>query len=99
MYLDVPMEILEQRVAQRVGCDPCGNVWSRPAPSHCPECGVPVASRIDDSLELYHARLTEFQRKTVPLLPYYEKNNRLRRICGQGSPDHVFQRIMTALAS
>ena len=85
--------------AQRVGCDPCGNVWSRPAPSHCPDCGVPVVPRIDDSTELYRARLAEYQRKTLPLLPYYEDHKRLRRVCGQGSPDAVFQRIVTALAS
>jgi adenylate kinase len=99
VYLDVPMPILEQRIAQRVGCDPCGNVWSRPAPSHCPDCGVPVVPRIDDSTELYRARLAEYQRKTLPLLPYYEDHKRLRRVCGQGSPDAVFQRIVTALAS
>ena len=99
VYLDVPMSSLEQRVALRVSCDPCGNVWSRPAPSHCPDCGVRVGPRSDDSLELYRARLAEYQRKTVPLLPYYEDNNRLRRICGVGSPDLVFQRIMTALPS
>ncbi len=100
VYLDVPLSLLEQRVANRVGCDPCSNVWSRSqAPGHCPDCGGAVSPRGDDSVELYRARFAEYQRKTLPLLPHYEDNKRLRRICGQGSPETVFQRILTALDS
>lgn len=100
VYLDVPMEILEDRIARRVCCDPCGNVWPQDtAPSVCPDCEASVSPRNDDSLELYRARLTEYQNKTLPLLPYYEDSHRLRRISGQGSPDEVFTRILDALTS
>ncbi len=100
VYLDVPMDILEERVAHRVGCDPCGNVWPREtAPVACPECGNAVVPRNDDSIDLYRSRLAEYEKKTLPLLPYYEDGDRLRRISGQGSPDDVFARVLDALAS
>lgn len=100
VYLDVPLDILEQRVLHRVGCDPCGNVWTRSAaPARCPDCGRQAVKRPDDSNALFRARLAEYREKTLPLLPYYEENNRLRRICGRGSPSAVFQRIVTALDS
>ena len=98
--LDVPMNILEDRIAHRVGCDPCGNVWPQhTAPVNCPDCGQSVVPRNDDSIDLYRSRLAEHQRKTLPLLPYYEDGDRLKRISGQGSPDDVFTRILDALAT
>lgn len=100
IFLDVPGTLLEQRVADRVGCDPCGLVWARAAaPSRCPECGDEVGARRDDSVDLFRSRLAEYRQKTLPLLPHYEDNGRLRRICGQGSPETVFQRILNALDS
>ena len=94
------MNILEDRIAHRVGCDPCGNVWPQhTAPVNCPDCGQSVVPRNDDSIDLYRSRLAEHQRKTLPLLPYYEDGDRLKRISGQGSPDDVFTRILDALAT
>ena len=98
IHLEVDQQVLESRVRSRVGCDGCGLVWANgEQPASCPSCDVPVASRIDDSQELYRARLAEYQKKTLPLLPFYEGKNRLHRVCGEGSPDAVFGRILAAL--
>ncbi len=98
--LEVPEDLLAERVAQRVVCDACGHVWRRTAaPERCPDCGQSTTARTDDAAELHRSRLAEFRRKTLPLIPYYREGGRLRSICGQGSPDLVFRRILKALDS
>ena len=98
IHLDVATEVLQARVQARVTCDGCGAVWRQGnEPPICPSCKLQVAPRNDDNEQLYRARLAEYQKKTLPLLPFYEDKNRLHRVCGEGSPDVVFKRILAAL--
>lgn len=100
IWLDVTTSEVESRVSHREVCDRCGNVWPRDeAPKQCPDCQGPTGPRADDSVELFRSRLAEYEAKTLPLLPYYRQDHRLHEICGRGSPDEVFRRILTALDS
>ena len=43
------------------------------------------------------ARLEEYEAKTAPLRPFYEKSGRLARIDGLGDIDAIFARINKAV--
>ena len=49
--------------------------------------------RKDDQPEIVRRRLEEYERQTAPLCEYYSRQNLLRTVDGQGTPDEVFSRI------
>jgi adenylate kinase len=55
--------------------------------------------RKDDQPEIVRLRLEEYERQTAPLCDYYGRQNLLRTVDGQGTPDEVFVRIKTIVDS
>ncbi len=56
-----------------------------------------LESRADDEEEKLNKRITEYFSKTVHVLPFYEKQNRLVRINGIGKIDDIFASICAVL--
>ncbi|OLP16023.1 adenylate kinase [Leptolyngbya sp. 'hensonii'] len=54
-------------------------------------------SRLDDTPEAVQRRIELFHSRTVPILEYYERRNRLLRINGDQSPEAVQQDIRQGL--
>src|SRR5205085_3506210 len=88
IVVDVPLDILERRVTGRRNCPVCNeiyNVYFKPpkVDNVCdfhPE--VQLKQRADDNAETIKARLLTYERETQPLLDYYERTGRLRRVDG-----------------
>jgi adenylate kinase len=55
--------------------------------------------RADDRPEVIRERLDTYRRQTEPLVEYYRQKGLLRSVNGDGTPDDVAERILTALAS
>jgi adenylate kinase len=55
--------------------------------------------RTDDRPEVIRERLDTYRRQTEPLVEYYRQKGLLRSVDGDGTPDEVAERIVTALAS
>ena len=53
--------------------------------------------RTDDDPETIKRRLEIFDRKTAPILDFYEQQSKLSRIDGTGTPQEVHQRVMAAI--
>lgn len=53
--------------------------------------------RVDDDEETVRHRIEEYERKTRPLLGYYEQREILIRVDAVGDPDEVFTRIVQAV--
>ena len=49
--------------------------------------------RKDDQPEIVRRRLEEYERQTAPLHDYYSRQDLLRTVDGQGTPEEVFVRI------
>ena len=88
VLVDVPFEILEKRITGRRSCPICGeiyNVYFKP-PKSDEVCDfhpdVKLARRSDDNAETIKARLSTYERETQPLLDYYGRTGRLRRLVG-----------------
>lgn len=54
-------------------------------------------NRADDAEEKLNKRITEYYTKTIFVLDYYKKDNRLRSIDGTGNIDEVFVRLKKAI--
>jgi adenylate kinase len=53
--------------------------------------------RADDDPETVRERLRVYHQETEPLVEHYEKQGKLRRVDGAGSPDEVHQEVLRRL--
>ncbi len=81
IYLDIPEEIVYQRVMHRAQVGE----------------GDGFTKRADDNLETLKVRLREYFEKTVPLLELFESKQMLVRIDGTGTIEEVYAAIRKAL--
>ena len=95
----VPSEELMKRLTGRRSCPVCGeiyNIYSKP-PKRDGFCDDhPEASldqRADDSEEKVTVRLETYDELTKPLLEYYEKSGRLKKIDGTGEIENIYLEI------
>jgi adenylate kinase len=56
-----------------------------------------IENRADDEDEKLNKRITEYFSKTIHVLPYYEKQGRLKTINGIGTVDDIFTKICVIL--
>lgn len=50
-------------------------------------------SRSDDKEEVIRQRLTVYQQQTSPLIEYYQKQGKLRKVYGMGKIEDIFQNL------
>jgi adenylate kinase len=105
VLVDVPFDILERRVTGRRSCPVCGeiyNVYFKP-PKSDEVCDLhpdtKLAHRTDDNAETIKARLSTYERETRPLLDYYERTGRLRRVDGTRDTETIYAEIEKAVMS
>jgi adenylate kinase len=99
VFVDVPFDVLEKRLTGRRSCPVCGeiyNVYLKPpkVEGFCdlhPE--AQLKHRTDDNSETIRTRLATYERDTRPLLDYYERTGRLRRVDATRSPEEVYADI------
>ena len=102
IYIEVPDELLVERLANRLICRKCQ------APFHkiyrpfvqCPtnEChGEFLYQRPDDQPETVRIRLKTFHTLTVPLIDYFLKKGVLTRISGSGPMEEVNKTVLEAV--
>ena len=103
LFLDVNEEILADRISGRFTCAQCGQTYNEasnpPAKEgECDTCGShEFKRRADDKRETVVERLKEYRNLTAPILPFYEKTGRLRKVNGMLSTSEVTAEIEAAL--
>ena len=100
IFIDVPDEEIVKRISGRRTCSSCGrvyNIYFDPPKKDgiCDTCGGKLYIREDDTEEKVRKRLKVYRESTLPVLEYYEKKGRVRRINGKGTPDEVKKRILS----
>jgi adenylate kinase len=100
--IEVPEEELIQRLTGRRTCRQCGagyHIMFDPPKKEgvCDKCGGELYQRDDDNVQTVTSRLKVYKEQTEPLIAYYEKQGKLRRINGLGSIDEIFNRIVAVL--
>ena len=92
VLVDVPDEIIADRIAGRRTCSKCKagyHVKALPPKVEgiCDKCGAELVVRKDDNPDTVKDRLVVYHRETEPLIAFYEKKGLLRRIDGDQGPD------------
>ena len=97
--LEVPDELIVQRLSSRWSCASCGRTFNRPPDQggSCPYDDMKLFQRTDDRPEVIRKRLTVFHEQTAPLIEYYEGRGLLAHVDGVGSLDEVEERIAKSL--
>ena len=91
VLVDVPDEIIADRIAGRRTCPKCKagyHVKALPPKVEgiCDKCGAALTVRKDDNPETVKDRLVVYHRETEPLVAFYEAKGLLRRIDGDQGP-------------
>ena len=78
LLLDVPDEIIIERLSSRRICRKCGEVYNirflKPkVEGICDKCGGELYQRADDNPEVIKNRLQVYKNQTEPLIAYYKK--------------------------
>jgi adenylate kinase len=95
----VPRDELFKRLTGRRSCHVCGeiyNIFTKP-PKRDGFCDDHQEERLDhradDSEEKVNVRLTTYDELTKPLLDYYSRSGRLKRIDGTGEIEDIYRAL------
>ena len=102
VLVDVPDEIIADRIAGRRTCPKCKagyHVKALPPKVEgiCDKCGAELVIRKDDNPETVKDRLVVYHRETEPLIKYYEEKGLLRRIDGDQGPEKNAEAFLSAM--
>jgi adenylate kinase len=96
--LEVPVDLVTQRLSSRRVCQECGSIYRESDISAisgtCEKCGGDVIQRADDRPEAIVQRLDAYERDTEPLLAFYGSRGLLTSVNGDQPPDDVTAAIM-----
>jgi len=97
--VDMSREELLRRLTGRRSCPVCGeiyNIYSKPPKSEnvCDKHpDAKLVHRADDNEESVSTRLSTYDEQTKPLLEYYEKSGRLKKVDGRGTVEGIYGEI------
>jgi len=102
VYVEVPTEVLVERLAGRWMCGGCQSsfhhVFNPPTVKGvCDFCGADLYQRPDDKREVVANRVAVYLRDTLPVIERYERQGVLRRIDGNRSIEDVQAALRAAV--
>lgn len=102
--VDVPQDELFKRLTGRRSCPVCGeiyNIYSRPPKTEgfCDDhAEVKLDHRADDNEDSVRTRLETYMTLTEPLIAYYERSGRLKRVDGTGEVEDIYSELEKLVA-
>ena len=99
--LQVPEEVVLERISSRRVCSNCGRIYSTEAPPSsnwtCDTCGGEVVQRADDTPEAVAKRLAAYADETQPTIDWYAGTGVLVAVDGLGTLEEVTARLIAAI--
>jgi adenylate kinase len=99
--LEVPTDIVLERLASRRVCGVCQNNYGIDNPPRyagiCDHCGGELSQRDDDTEEAIRRRLELYETATAPLIEWYLTRDKLAAVDGFGPPEKVAARLVRAI--
>ena len=102
LLIHVENEEVLRRLGGRWSCPECGAVFHQTfsppqTEGACDRCSAALIQRDDDQPEAINRRLQVYAQQTEPLIDYYQRSGKLRRIDGARQPDAVAADLLAAL--
>jgi len=102
VLLDVDFDILMKRLTGRRTCSLTGkllNVYFSPQEEldACLNAGGELIQREDDNEETISSRLDVYREQTEPVVGFYEKRDKLKKVAADGAIDEIYERLLQAL--
>ena len=103
LLLDVSREALLERLGGRRVCPKCGagyHVKALPPKVEgvCDACGAALVTRVDDQPATIAHRLEVYESATAPVIGFYEKASKLRRVDASGTAEQVAALVEKAVS-
>lgn len=103
LNLVAPDEVIIERMTGRLTCKKCGAIYhlKNMPPSKegvCDGCGGELYQREDQSEKAIEKRLELYEKRTKPLIEYYEKKGKLKEVNVEGGKEEVSERIERAIS-
>ena len=98
--LEVPEEMLLERLSGRRVCDSCKGTYAKVRLAdefNCPDCGGKLIHRKDDHPETVKERMEVYRRDTEPLIEFYRAQGKLVPVESVGDSERVGSAIVAAL--
>jgi adenylate kinase len=100
--VDVGYNQLLQRLTGRRTCPVDGkiyNIYFQPPKKEgvCDVCDTQLFQRVDDTEEVISERLKSYERQTLPLVDYYRRKGRLRRVDGELPVAQVTEQMLRVI--
>lgn len=104
IYIELDEEEVISRLTGRRICRECGASYHQKfnppqVRNVCDQCGGELYQREDDSDQTVRQRISVYKEQTEPLIDYYEKNGKLRKVDGYQEIKDVFNQICQILDS
>jgi adenylate kinase len=98
ILLEVPKDMLLQRITGRVTCKVCGEIFNEyfdkiEAAGHCNKCGGELFKRDDDNEESFNRRYNTFLTSVQEAIEFYKEKGILHVIDASIGKDHTFSQI------
>jgi len=99
VLVDIPNDDLMKRLTGRRSCPICGEIYNiyskKPADDNVCDFhpATQLTHRADDYEETVKTRLATYEQQTKPLIEYYEKSGRLKRIRGDGELEEIYSEL------
>jgi len=100
--LQVSYNDLIRRLTGRRTCKVCGEIYNihyRPPKQEgrCDRDGGELIQRPDDREEVIRERLSEYEKKTRPLVDFFLQRQALLEVDGEGAPEELTERLLEKL--
>jgi adenylate kinase len=96
LLVDVPAEVIIDRLSSRRTCRDCGYT-AGPDATVCPSCAGEMYQRDDDKPETIKNRLDVYEKNTSPLVEYYRGQGILKVVDGNRDIDLVYTDVKAEL--
>ena len=102
LALEVEFDTLVDRITGRRICPKCGAIYhTRNKPSKqegiCDACGSELQQRKDDTVEQLKVRMEEYDKKTAPIIEYFEPKGVVSHIDASKNAETTFAQVKEAL--